>query len=133
MAKRNMNLVREMLLYLEENHPAGSTIIYGCTEFSEMLGENSEFEGVDAGFVEYHVRMMAEQGLLQDIEWAMGRKFITSGISFGGHEFLESTRDPAIWGQVQAAGKKAGGLTFDMVLTTGKGLLLAAAKKAAGL
>ena len=54
-------------------------------------------------------------------------------LSWQGHEFIETVRDPKRWKQVMDASAKAGGITFEVVFKTALELLTKAALTYVGL
>lgn len=103
--KRDMDLIRSILLKTEENPSPDEAI------------EGLEIEGYDEKTVAYHVQLLARAGLLiaeeaqaQDLyEWH------PIALTWEGHDFLESIRDPATWRKTRDGALAAGGWTFDLL------------------
>ena len=102
--KRDMDLVRKILLALEEHSEADSIF--------ELTIPDCEQEVVG-----YHVMLMAEGGLIQaedvsdmtDCDWWPRR------LTWAGHDFLDSARDNSIWNRAKAKiGSTIGSASFDV-------------------
>jgi hypothetical protein len=118
--KRNMDLVRQILLALEA-HPSGSA----PTPFT-IAGEDQEVVG-------HHVYLMAQGELLTaNTVTAFGDSpiAIPGTITWKGHEFLDATRSETVWRHVRTVMKDKGlSLPFTLV----QELAIQIAKKLAGL
>jgi DNA-binding Lrp family transcriptional regulator len=114
--KRDMDLVREILMEIEKGGPS-------------TLGE-VHIEGYSSEEVSYHVRLMGEAGLIEAsgtqinagpnaspdaIEWEQVR------LTWAGHEFLDASRNDTMWAKAK-----------DKVLSTTGTLTLDALKMALG-
>lgn len=121
--KRDMDLVREILLYLEE-HASPDQPLQGV-----QIGERSEHE------ITEHVHLLVEAGLIEaeNADTMDGECWLPQRLTWAGHEFLDAARDAGRWARARDTIKKSGGtLSFDLV----KALLIAFAKeklKAEGL
>ena len=104
--KRDMDLVRKILLTIEEEphgHAPSELMIDGYTE--EQVG--------------YHALLMIEGGL------AVGEEDTTFGqsspsavimrLTWKGHEFIEASRNPAMWDRAKALAAKAGNTSFTIL------------------
>jgi hypothetical protein len=88
--KRDMDLIRELLLHIEENP------IFDGTRW--MQPHSSEDLGItDRSFKEvaYHLNLLVEEGLVRGT-FGMEAPQI-SRLTSKGHDFLDDTRDPGIW------------------------------------
>jgi hypothetical protein len=117
MAKRDMDLVRSILLRIEEND---------APEFVQM----PSFEGIDEEIVAYHIRMMKEADLLDavDASTMSGEDYIHISITWRGHEFLETVRDPAIWQKTKAGAAKLGSFSLSIIGEIAKAAIVAKAQ-----
>lgn len=85
--KRDMDLIRELLLSIEAN------------------GAGHEYPGVDRPPEEiaYHLRLMKDAGLIDGIAYnEIGDNegtpgFLTIKLTWEGHEFLDAARSPEVW------------------------------------
>ncbi len=104
--KRDMNLVREILLTIE-GHPTSEAPPI------TIPGRSEEETG-------YHVYLMIQAGLLEGIETMSkdgdGPEAEASNLTWAGHEFLDTVRDPSRWKDVLSkVGKATGTVTFELV------------------
>ena len=101
--KRDMDLVREILLGLDE-HEAG----YAPHEM--------EFEGYSDEQVGYHAYIMGQAGLLEVADASSldgsSPRAIPISLTWAGHEFLANAREQANWLQAKKLMKGAGGASF---------------------
>ena len=118
--KRDMDLVREILLYVEK-----------CETF---VGPGTvKLEGHSDEVVEYHLKLLHEAGLL-DVDTPSRNPYGTSwgvrGLTWQGHEFLDAARNDTIWRKSLGTLQKAGiGATKEVLVP----LLLSLAKLQLGI
>ena len=114
--KRNMDLVRDVLLAIED-HPTlanGSQML--VIDGSEKLGlQDHSLEEIH-----YHVDMLLKKGL---IAGEINLLYVISGLTWDGHDFLDSIRDPVIWQETKEGVKKAGGFSLELLGDLAKGLI----------
>lgn len=107
--KRNWDVVREILLLIEEIKPTDHLSLRCFTE-------DRHYE------ISYHVKMLGEAGLLT-VEFSQElsdrpKNFYASELTWVGHEFLDSVREKNTWNKVKALIKEKGGvMTFDVIKT----------------
>lgn len=114
--KRDMDLIRDLLLAIED-HPELDG--FGMFQF-----EGPEDLGIaDRSFEEfhYHLVMLIEAGLVNG-ELTMQSPII-SKLTWQGHDFLDSVRDPVIWLATKDGAKKAGGFSLELLGALAKGLI----------
>lgn len=119
--KRNLDLIRTLLLHFEAK--------------SDHAAEKAtHIEGYDELTVKYHVLLLAQAKLI-DYEPELtttGRiiRAIPFGLSWHGHEFLDSVRNDKVWEQVKDRARREGTeMPFEIV----KSLALDIVKKLIGL
>lgn len=109
--KRDMDLVREILLQVESHNSPDEEL------------ENLKVEGFDDLLIFYHVHLLSDAGLL----WATEARAIgiyewsPIALTWAGHEFLDSIRDPEIWEKTKNSARSAGGFTMDLLKDIAKG------------
>lgn len=113
--KRDMDLIREILLELESSpQTAMDTVVIDKRPPSE---------------IGYHLELLADAGLIKAGTFQVigaVRQFYDIQLTWEGHEFLEAARDNTRWNQAKKLIKEKGGsLTFDIL----QGLLFALARK----
>lgn len=123
--KRDMDLVREVLLKLEAlpMRPGSMVVISGYDEEMAIDGHTPEA-------VEYHMTMLRNAGFLD----SPGAQPAGNGITFRsltweGHDFLDTVRDPEVWKRTKAGASKIGGWTFEVIKQVGTAYLKQVAKE----
>ena len=113
--KRDMDLVREILIELEkDDSPDHAPKEYVHPGYSQ---EN----------VDHHLRIMAEAGLInireaQLLDW--NSDYEVEGLTWDGHEFLEVARQESFWKQAKKkVQEKTGVLTLEMLKSTLQGIV----------
>lgn len=107
--KLEKDLVREILIAVEAHNEA-----HGWMELT--------IEGRTPIEVSYHVMLLDEAGFLSGIslgginhsEWQPRR------LTYKGHEFLDTVRDPEVWRRTKDGAEKAGVAGLGMLLELGK-------------
>ena len=111
--KRDMDLIREILLFLEANN-----------EFNEEKRVNpNDFSNDNVGILSSHFRLIKDAKYIQDLTIGSGGYIVTGAITNQGYDFIESVRNPDIWRKTKAAGDKVGGWTVSLLAEYAKGLL----------
>jgi hypothetical protein len=117
--QRDMDLVRELLLKLESLPMRPGAVVL-------ISGNDAELAvpGHSADEIEYHLSLIREAGLVE----SPGSQLACGGISFRrltweGHNFLDSVRDPLIWRETKEGAKKAGGFSIDLLVALATGLI----------
>ena len=112
--KRDMNLIRAMLLQIESSSDGIRNLVV-------------EVEGHSSMEVNYHLRLLIDYGLIEGIVTeTQGPPIIwIRRMTWDGHDFLEAIRPRDVWQRVQQRLDALGGAAFDIV----KGVALDEAKK----
>lgn len=105
--KRDMDLVREILLKIEKQHV--STVIY-----------NLKIEGCSPETVAYHCKILHEAGLISayKAQYASDElySFSIGSLTWGGNDYLDKVRDNSIWTKTKEIITKKGlPLVFDTI------------------
>ena len=110
--KRNMDLIRTLLLEIEKNHDGSGQLV------------GIETDGNSPEVVE-HLFMLKEAGLIQgqDASHLSGRDFLVQRMTWNGHDFLDTVRDPEIWKKTKEGAEIAKSYSFDLLKALGKGLI----------
>lgn len=114
--KRDMDLVRDLLLAIESD-PNFDGMRHIIPDDPSDLGiTNRSFEEVT-----YHLVMLIETGLV--VGKPTMQMPIISKLSWQGHDFLDTVRDPEIWRETKEGVKKAGGFCLELLGALAKGLI----------
>ncbi len=116
--KRDMDLIRGLLLKLE-------ALPLGLGEVVTLAPDAPEIAvpGYDDAQIDYHLTLIREVGFIDD---AGARPMLGTGfraLTWAGHDFLDSVRDPAIWGATKEGARKAGGFSVELLAALAKGLI----------
>jgi hypothetical protein len=114
--KRDMDLVRDLLLAIE-NHP---TLADGSNALAVDTPEELGLPDRSLEEIYYHLDMMIKKGL---VDGELNQMEIISGLTWDGHDFLDSIRDPVIWQATKDGAKKAGGFSLELLGALAKGLI----------
>lgn len=126
--KRDMDLVRELLLRLEAiPMPAVGGIALTYDDKSLAV------EGKSVEEVAYALKLIRDAGFLKvtPTQPANGVAFL--GMTWAGHDFVDTIRDPEIWTKTKEGATKAGGFTVDLLADLAKGLIKTQIKKYTGV
>lgn len=117
------DLIREILLALEADvsdprHPVDLTI-----------------PGHTAREISYHVRLLAEAGFVKALDFGSfdGDTWQPQRLTYSGHEFLDTVRDPEVWRETKEAAKKIGASSVQLLWELGKGLVKLKAQQHLGI
>lgn len=113
--KRDMDLIRELLLKLE-TLPLRPGDVWLLAPHTEDI----QIDSFDADQIGYHL------SLIQDAEFIdTGGIGGMDGIGFrsltwAGHDFLDSVRSPDVWDKTKQAASAAGGFTVELLVFAAK-------------
>ncbi|QBK31616.1 DUF2513 domain-containing protein [Roseitalea porphyridii] len=113
--KRDMDLIREVLLQIED----------GCDAF-----DYDEFEG-EADYLEYQLVLLRDAGFID--AHLLDSSCAINKITWDGHDFLDSVRDPEIWRKTKDGAAAAGGFTVELLGELAKGLIKTKIKQHTGI
>lgn len=120
--KRDADLIRQLLLRIEAQRLG----VGGAVDQVLTLSASKPplcLEGEDPDEVQYNMRLLAEAGYLQMPKTQFTGSFNIRGLTWAGHDFLDSVRDEDVWRKTKDGALKAGGFTFDLIKDLAKGFL----------
>jgi DNA-binding transcriptional ArsR family regulator len=108
-----MDLIRTLLLKVEEN-PSPHNYL-----------QNIVVAEYDADTTTYHLEMLKEAGLIDAISRNVVGAYTCwpNTLTWAGHDFLDSIRDPEIWRRTKEGASGAGGFTIELLADLAKGFL----------
>jgi hypothetical protein len=115
--KRNLGLIRELLLKLE---PLSNSHAW------EMIGPDDpriQVEGYIPDEIEYNLQLLVEQGFIEQPRSGPMLGIMFKRLTWAGHDYLDAVRDPIIWSKTKAATDKVGSWTFEMVKELAKAII----------
>ena len=116
--KRDMDLIRELLLHLEAipMPTDGETAIFPNDDRIAVPGH-------DPAQVDYHLGLLRSAHFLDESHARPASGINFRGLTWQGHDFLDSVRDPKIWAKTKDGALAAGGFTVDLLKDLAKGLV----------
>jgi hypothetical protein len=113
-----MDLIRELLLKLEALPMRMGGIVSIPPDAEEIA-----VRGYNSAEIDYHLGQIRRAGFIDE-----GGARPMSGIGFRcltweGHDFLDSVRDPKIWAKTKDGALAAGGFTVDLLKDLAKGFV----------
>lgn len=124
---RDMELIRTLLFRLEALSSAHSIYLIGGHD------EELAVDGKTPDEVEYHLALMKEAGLIEcPGSGSMDGRISFRRLTWQGHDFIETVRDPTIWEETKTTAKKAGVSTIEFFWGIAKEVAKAEIKKHTG-
>ena len=105
--KRDMDLIRQILLFLEDIDTFDTPLKMSVEEFDQSI-------------IDYHIYLLNQAGLIKAFDFSADEysDWRASHLTWQGHEFLAVAKDDTRWNKVKTAVKKHGGsATFEVVKT----------------
>lgn len=91
--KRDMDLIRDILLEIEGKESATSWVTVS-------------FDGYTDEIVDYHVRLLGEEGLLKVNDKAGN---MIQNLTWAGHDWLENAKNEKVWNRAKSFIQEKGG------------------------
>ncbi len=124
--RRDIDLVRSLLFKIEAlDLPPGVNVTL------EGYEPEIAVDGYDAGAVGLHLQMLLD-GLLVNGR-SSGRGVQLTGLSWAGHDFLDSVRSADVWHRTKDGAKRAGGFTFRVLADLATRIIKSEISKHTGL
>lgn len=115
--KRDMDLVREILLYIENQDINSGNI------------EPIRINGYTLLEILEHVKLMENYGLVKDCDYDMSGNTCVRTITWEGYDYLDKIRDNTLWKETKDVIKEKGlPLVFETIKTISTALVTAAAE-----
>lgn len=111
--KRDMDLIREILLKIESSN------------------ENGEFSinGYSDDVIEYHLKLLRDAKFIDDYTVNIIGEITTGQLTWEGNDYLDKVRDNSTWSKTKNIIKEKGlPLIFDTIKTISSALITAAAE-----
>jgi hypothetical protein len=114
--KRDMDLIRELLLKLEALPLGQGEIVYITPDAAEIA-----VRGYDVAQIDYHLSQIRQSGFVDGPRPGTGIGFRC--LTPAGHDFLDSVRDPETWTKTKKGAAAAGGFTLELLGDLAKGFI----------
>lgn len=118
--KRDMDLIRELLLKLEALPLRQGAIVHITLDESDPE-DDMRVDGFTADQIEYHLNLIDEAGLIVGADNRPMTGIFFKSLTWEGHDFLDSIRDPDVWRVTKKGVMEVGGFTFELVKDLAKG------------
>lgn len=105
-------VARDILLDIEELHHYPNTFTFSTPEKFDRAKK------YDIDTIVYHCNLLEEAGFLKwkpiygNDEFQMG---FVNGLTYDGHQFLDSVRSPKVWRETKSRAEKLGVFTIDVI------------------
>lgn len=113
--KRDMDLLRQLLLHIEEQDDGTDREI------------DVQVNGIQPEVVAEHLRMLMEAKLIEGVTVPDGSETFDhvepTRLTWSGHDFIETVRDPEIWKKTKEGAIAARGFTFELLADLAKGFV----------
>ncbi|MEP4258468.1 MAG: DUF2513 domain-containing protein [Rhizobiaceae bacterium] len=110
--KRDLDLLREILLSIEEFEPQSVSAVQSISF--------KDFSGTEPQNL-YHINMLIEVNFIDLVGKAtLSGDFPIRGITMLGHDFLDAVREPTVWARTKGRLKDMGGWTLEIALAVAK-------------
>ncbi|ARL86692.1 DUF2513 domain-containing protein [Burkholderia pseudomallei] len=116
--KRDMDLIRELMLKLESLPMEYGDNIHIAPDNSAVQVEGYSFDEIA-----YHLDLIVRAGFTERSVSHPAIGFMFRGLSWSGHDFLDSVRSPDVWSNAKQVASAAGGFTVDLLVFAAKSYL----------
>ena len=113
--KRDMDLIRELMFKLE-SFPMGPGDNVHITP--DDLAVQVDGFGVDQ--IGYHLALIEQAGFIERSRSAPAIGIMFRGLSWAGHDFVDSVRSPDVWNRTKQTASAAGGFTVELLVFAAK-------------
>jgi hypothetical protein len=104
--KRDMELVRKILLAVEESDDA------------HRRGMRPKIDGYEDDMIQVHVGLLWRKGLINALDGSSrdGESYVITGLTWEGYDFIEAARNETTWRKaMQVVKEKGGGVTLEIM------------------
>lgn len=118
--KRDMDLVRQILLKIETSDDE-----LGLNDLIEPKATNQ-----DVVALAYNLGLIVDEGFVTGVEahTLVEKNWFSLQLTWRGHEFLDTLRDPTVWSKTKEVAAKAGGASLQVFMEIGKAVIVETAK-----
>jgi DNA-binding transcriptional ArsR family regulator len=113
--KRDMDLIRELLLKLEEYPKALEDVVHITPDAPGI-----QVAGYEVDQISYHLSLIEEAGLIDTRGAGAQIGIYFYRLSWDGHEFIDTVRDSEVWRRVKAGAAQAGAASVSLLVGLGK-------------
>ena len=121
--KMDIELFRKILLLAEDRSRPGLGAPVRPSDFQSEP---------DAEEILGHINLLVDAGYMEEPTHTQTHYYV-GNVTFVGHEFLNSVRDPEIWNETKTVAKNMGSWTLDLLSDLAKGLIKTKIKQHTGV
>jgi|ERR1700730_13453399 hypothetical protein len=114
--QRGMDLTRTLLLWIDSDPQLDGTRQIEPDNPSDIGVINHSYSEVA-----YNLNLLIDKGYIKGTHGMQMPRI--SHLTWEGHDFLDSIRDPETWAKTKKAATRAGGFTVDLLRDLAKGLI----------
>ena len=118
--QRNMDLIRNLMLALE----AMPMEMGDSVEVAPGYPQIAQVKGADAE-IEYHLDLLRSAGFLHCTRGQPMIGVMIKGLTWTGHDFVDSVRSEDTWTKTKSVAHKAGGWTVSLLIDIAKSVIKA--------
>lgn len=117
--KRDFDLIRQILLAVEAEHTGRDDVEWDLSDLSKFGGcDRDEFFG--------NFKLLIKAGFLEPDrggDFCIDDKIYTYGLTWYGHEFLDSIRDEKVWRKTKEGARKVGSFSVDVLTDIARAII----------
>ncbi|MBN9142438.1 MAG: hypothetical protein BGP00_07015 [Novosphingobium sp. 63-713] len=129
--RRDMDLIRDLLIEIEDGKSVYELITQEIADILD-IPDATTLPKEDVSRVEGHLKMLADAKFIS-LKPFGGGYWKIEDITWAGHDFIDSVRDPEIWKKTKEGASKAGGFSAELLKDLAKGLLKTQIEKHTGI
>ncbi|MGU9981648.1 DUF2513 domain-containing protein [Phreatobacter sp. HK31-P] len=118
--KRDLDFIRDILLQIEAGRRQFSTIS-SVRAANLGLPPDETLSEEDALKLREHLHLLEQNGLIEVEFRSLGGQVNVRGLTWQGHDFVDSVKDDEIWNKTKKGVQSAGGFTFELIKDLAKG------------
>jgi len=118
--KRDLDLLRDIMIYLEDNLAPGEHI--QSTNITLYDGSDEEYKKLSE-----HIKLLIDDGLIETAKPLIAQGFsifMINRITSKGHDFLDALRSETVWNQTKEKMQEIGGYTLGVAIEIAKGYIV---------
>jgi Hypothetical protein (DUF2513) len=112
----NPDCTRDILLYIEAN----TNFEINSIDVNDITEELSNY---DSKTLYYHIQMIEESELVDNVVWAENRPWEISNLSYNGHQFLSNIHNDKVWKKVKNYINKLPSVSLQVLISIAPTLL----------
>lgn len=95
----------------------GDTIILSPDDLHDCI------TGYGVDTIGHHLSLIEQAGFIEQTRGRPAIGILFSGLTWAGHDFIDSVRDQDVWEKTKSIAARAGGFTVEILVASAKGIL----------